>query len=186
VDAEASASLGVEQRGEECRAVEAWQAEPVERAIPRDEAGPPAIADEGVVADGRVAGVPRGAVSCLHADAAIPGECQSLPCPGCRAPPVDDIPVLAIVAIQRAFLVPVARECRDSTMDGNGRVVMTSGSPGHAQGYPDACSLDARAASSRSNRRVRPNSLERWSTRRHSPARRPRAHGCVRCEPPRR
>ncbi len=56
-DGEAPALVTIENGGEERRRVEARQAEPVDRPPFRDQGGAPAVADDGVVADGRVVGL---------------------------------------------------------------------------------------------------------------------------------
>ncbi len=53
-DGEGAAALQVQQRAEDCGGVEARPAEPIERAAARDEGGGPAIAEQGVVLDGRL------------------------------------------------------------------------------------------------------------------------------------
>ncbi len=55
-DAEVPAAIPVEEAGEHRAGVEAVEAAPVDRAVPGDEGGGVAVADEGVVADGRVGG----------------------------------------------------------------------------------------------------------------------------------
>ena len=67
LEAERAAALGVEDPREHRRRVDVRQAEPVDRAVPGDQRGGPAVADERVLANRRVA------VDALHP----PGFCRS-------------------------------------------------------------------------------------------------------------